>query len=645
MKQATEKGMTLFRRLWLVVLLTTLLAFIGSFIVSMLTARDYLEQQLYSQSMDNAASLALSMSQHRQDPVMQELLVSALFDSGHFRHIVFRDVGGKVVVERINPTHTDTTPVWFTGLFSIHARPGEALVSDGWQQAGKVTLTADTRFAYAALWSGALQLLLWISAAGLLTGALGSWLLRAIRAPLDRVVEQAGAITERRFITIDVPRIPELKTMVKALNSMVERLKMMFAEEAARIQALQQQANGDPLTGLANRNGFDARLEAALHDEDAASQGALLWLHLHELQALNQKLGHEGCDHLLREMADIWRTALANHHERVAARPVGGEFMLLAPGTDAATARHLGEQLTSRITSLLDSQYQLNGNRLHLGIALYHHGQSAARVREQAEQALLAAIAAGDNAIAVAEVPEYRDDSEPWQALLDRGLKTHAFFLQAFPVQQADGGALHDEMALRLRHPDTGVELPAGRFMPFATRNGLTPALDLESCRQALALLRASPRPLALNLSIESAQSVAFLDDLLALLSAEPDKARHLWFEVSEHGLSGELSTLRQLTERLRPLGCHVGIDHFGRHFSSLPHLHDLGLDYLKIDSSLIAGIDGNAGNQAVVKAIASIAGSLGLLTIAERVQTREEQATLAELGVSGLTGPLLGQR
>lgn len=644
MKLATEKGMTLFRRLWLVVLFTTLLAFIGSFIVSMLTARDYLEQQLYTQSMDNAASLALSMSQQGNDPAMQELLVSALFDSGHFRHVVFRDVGGKVVVERINTLRTDTTPAWFTGLFSIRARPGEALVSNGWQQAGKVTLVADTRFAYAALWSGALRLLLWIAAAGLLTGLLGSLLLRAIRTPLDRVVEQAGAITERRFITIDVPRIPELKTMVRALNSMVERLKMMFAEEAARIQALQQQANGDPLTGLANRNGFDARLAAALGEDDAAGQGALFWLHLHELQVLNQKLGHEGCDRLLCEVADIWRSALSNHHERVAARPVGGEFMLLAPGIDAGAARLLGEQLTSQVTRLLDSQYELNGNHLHMGIALYHHGQPAAQVREQAEQALLAAIATGDNAIAMEDVPERRHDSEPWQALLDRGLKTHAFFLQAFPVQHADGRVLHDEMALRLRHPDTGIELPAGRFMPFATRSGLTPALDLEACRQALALLRTSPRALALNLSIESAQSTAFLDDLIALLSAEPASARQLWFEVSEHGLSGELSTLRQLTDRLRPLACHVGIDHFGRHFSSLPHLHDLGLDYLKIDSSLIAGIDGNPGNQAVVKAIASIAGSLDLLTIAERVQTPAEQAMLAELGVSGLTGPLLGR-
>lgn len=644
MKHETAKGMTLFRRLWLVVLLTTLVAFIGSFIVSMLTARDYLEQQLYTQSMDNAASLALSMSQQGQDPAMQELLVSALFDSGHFRHVIFRDVRDKVVVERINTARIASTPEWFTRLFTITARPGEALVSDGWQQAGKVTLVADTSFAYAALWSGALRLLVWISAAGILTGALGSLLLRAIRRPLDRVVEQADAITERRFITIDVPRIPELKAMVQALNSMVERLKMMFAEEAARIQALQQQVNGDPLTGLANRNWLDSRLEAALHDDDAADQGALLWLHLHELQVLNQKFGHEGCDELLKDIADIWRSALANHHERVAARPAGGEFMLLAPGLDQGSAQQLGEQMLAQVAARLDNQYQLNGNHLHMGISHYHHGQAAAQVREQAEQALLTAISSGDNSVAIQDVPERQGEIVPWQSLLLDGLKSHAFFLQPFPVVHLDGRALHDEMALRLRHPETGAELPAGRFMPFATRNGLSPELDLETCRLALSLLRNDPRPLALNLAIESVQSSDFLDRLVALLAAEPASARQLWFEVGEHGLSGELSILRQLTTRLRPLQCHVGIDHFGRHFSSLPHLHGLGLDYLKIDSSLITGIDSSPGNQAVVKAIASIAGSLDLLTIAERVQTQAERDTLARLGVSGLTGPVLGR-
>lgn len=634
--------MSLFRRLWLVVAGTTLLAFAGSFVVSTLTARDYLEQQLYVQSKDNAAALALSMSQQAPDPATRELLLSALFDSGHFRSARFTDVTGKVEVERLNNARIDTVPAWFSRMFPLHARPGEALVSSGWQQAGRVTLVADTRFAHAALWRGALQLFAWILGAGAVTGLLGTLLLRAIRRPLDRVVEQADAITERRFLTVELPRIPELRAMVAALNSMVERVRSMFAEEAARIQALQLQANGDALTGLANRGWFDSRLAAALAEEDAAGQGCVLWLQLHDLLKLNATLGHEGCDALLREVAELWRDPLSGHHDWLAARGGGGDFLLLAPRLDAEAAKALGDALMARIVARLDSKHGLTGNVAHLGIAAYHHGQNAERVRTQAASALQAALDVGDNAVMVQATTEAPAAAPDWRTLLARGLAERCFYLQEFAVVASDGRLLHEEMALRLRHPDTGAALPAGAFMPWAARHSLSAALDLEAAHQAIARIRATGRPAAINLSIESVQSADFLDLLVKELKAFPEHTGKLWCEVSEHGLRGELHTLRQFAAALRPLGCHVGIDHFGRHLSSLPHLHELGLDYLKIDSSLIAGLEANPGNQALVRAIAAVAQALGLLTIAERVQSLAERETLAKLGVGGLTGPVL---
>lgn len=638
--------MSLFRRLWLAVAAITLLAFAGSFVVSVLTARGYLEQQLHVQAMDSAASLALSMSQPgNQDPAIRELLVSALFDSGHFRVVRYRDVQGHVVVERENHTRIDTVPAWFSALVPLTARPGTALVSDGWQQGGQVFLVGDIRFAQAALWQGTLRLLAWIAAAGLLTGVLGSLLMRAIRQPLTRVVEQADAITERRFITVDLPHIPELRTMVAALNSMVERVRAMFAEEAARIQQLQQQANGDSLTGLANRGWFDSRLAAALAEEDAAGDGCVFWLHLHGLQTLNDELGREGADRLLRSVGELWAETLDGHHDWVAARAGGGEFLLLAPRLDPVTAEQLGEALLNHLVTRLDDLFERRGNLGHIGIAAYRHGQSPAQVREQAGAALQAALARGDNAVALVRVDGDEAARPDWAALLGRGLRERGFHLQEFPVVTADGALLHEEVALRLRHPDSGETLSAGRFMPFATRHGLSPALDLEATHQAVARIRATGRPVAINLAIESVQSVDFLAQLVKELRAFPDQSAHLWFEVSEHGLAGELRTLRQFADALRPLGCHIGIDHFGRHLSSLPHLHELGLDYLKIDSSLVDGLDQHPGNQALVRAIASVAQALGLLTLAERVQTPAEREVLARLGVSGLTGPILAEK
>jgi EAL domain-containing protein (putative c-di-GMP-specific phosphodiesterase class I) len=298
-----------------------------------------------------------------------------------------------------------------------------------------------------------------------------------------------------------------------------------------------------------------------------------------------------------------------------------------------------------RVVGLLEDGFGQRGNLAHLGVAHYRHGQSADLVRQQADLALRAALARGDNAVAVQESATADPDPDTdWAALLQRALADGGLHLQEFPVVHADGRLLHEEVALRLRHPGTGEVLAAGRFMPWATRLGLSAALDLEATRQALARIRGTGRPVAINLAIESAASTAFLAELAATLEAAPELSARLWFEVGEHGLEGELRVLRELAATLRPFGCHLGIDHFGRHLSSLPHLHELGLDYLKIDSGLVAGVDAHPGNQALVQAIASVAGALGLLTIAERVRTAAERETLAGLGVSGLTGPIVGE-
>src|SRR3972149_886266 len=111
--------MSLIRQLWLAIVITSIIAFGGSFTVSMLTARHYVAQQLQRQSIDTANSLALSMSQQSKDPVTVELQVAALFDGGHYQSIAVTDPFGKTIVDRIQ-TRTDTTvPAWFVRILPI----------------------------------------------------------------------------------------------------------------------------------------------------------------------------------------------------------------------------------------------------------------------------------------------------------------------------------------------------------------------------------------------------------------------------------------------------------------------------------------------------------------------------------------------
>lgn len=224
--------MSMFRQLWLAIIASTLMALAGSLLVSMLSARAYLESQLSIKNTDNASALALSLSQSNPDAVMVELVVASLFDGGHYELVRVTDPQGKSMAERVG-NHADAgAPAWFTQMLPIRAQAGQAQISSGWKQFGTVTLISQSRFAYAALWKSAQEMVMALSLAGLAGGYMATLVLRRLRRPLNAVIDQAQAITERRFVTMEEPAVPELQKLSQAMNATVARLKTMFDDEA-----------------------------------------------------------------------------------------------------------------------------------------------------------------------------------------------------------------------------------------------------------------------------------------------------------------------------------------------------------------------------------------------------------------------------
>jgi len=183
--------MSLIKQLWIAIALVMTVAFGGSMIVSILSARHYLEQQLQVKNIDNATALALSLSQLPKDPVMVELQVAAQFDAGHYRFIRITSPKGVTLVERIGVSKLEGAPEWFVKLFPIHTTPGQAQVQDNWIQYGTLTLASQEIYAYKSLWDGTVELLLWFLLGAAITGVVGTLAMRIITRPLGQVVDQA----------------------------------------------------------------------------------------------------------------------------------------------------------------------------------------------------------------------------------------------------------------------------------------------------------------------------------------------------------------------------------------------------------------------------------------------------------------------
>ncbi len=635
--------MSLYRQLWLAIIISMLLALSGSLFASIFSARSYLQSQLSAKNSDNAAALALSLSQGNPDAVSVELAVSALFDSGHYELIRVVDPLGKTIVERTAPHGELGAPAWFVGRLPIQAAPGQAQISNGWQQVGTVSLVSHSRFAYGALWKSVLQTMGALLLAGLVGGTLGSLILRRLQAPLKAVIDQAAAISERRFITINEPQVPELRQLAAAMNATVVRLKAMFDEQAARLEAVRREANYDALTSLANRSYFMARLRHALDAEDG-SGGSLLFIRLADLAGINRRLGRAATDDFLRRVGAAVGQCATQRNQGVGARLNGADFAVMMPaeGAGRAAAEALLEALAVVSEPFIDGR-----SAAWIGVGTYVPGMELGALLARVDGALASAEASGQNA--VSEALGSPDDDQPrsaeqWSKMIHQALAKRWVRLISFPVIDFAGRLSHRDCPLRLMFDAKGEWLPAAQFLPIAERLRLTPEIDLVAVTLGLGELQAQPGlpGLAINLSASSVGDAGFCRKLLELVATHRANAPRLWLEVGENGALKHLAMFRALCQGLKAFGCRVGLEHYGHQFNQIGLLHELGLDFLKVDASYVRGIDNNAGNAAFLKGLAAIAHSIGLLVFAEGVATDDELQALAALGFDGATGPAI---
>lgn len=640
--------MSLLKQLFLAICLFLVVAFTGSFIAGVESSREQLISQLRSHAQDAATALGLSMTPHVDDPAMIELMVSSIFDSGYFASIrVVRIADDSVIVERSTEIKPDNLPGWFVDLVDLQPQGGDALIMRGWEQAARVEVLSHPQFALAKLWDSALGSLFWLLLCGLVSAVLGGWLLRTQLRPLDNMVQQAQAISRREFLTLPrVPRTPELKRVVLAMNQMVDKLKTLFAEEAARSEKLRGEAYQDSLTGLANRRQFDIRLSNQLVINEQHPDGYLLLLRLNDLGGLNQRLGGQRTDALIAALGDQLKQLLAlpERSQWLASRNRGGEFTLLAPGLNGEDAERLASELSEALNSLKQTGASDCDPVAHIGIAAFRPGEQSEAVLSRADQALAQAQSNTDRCWERLDDFTARTTQglHDWRAWIDDALTQGKIQLYFQPVADCAAGTLMQHKVLARLLDPADEAITAGRFLPWIERLGWAARFDLAMLEHSLAHLTQHPRPLALSLSAATLRNEQDKARLLDVLNRHEDVAHLMTLEIDERHLPPP-AELEALSQSIREAGFNLGLQHFGGRFSLIGNLTHLGLAYLKIDGTYIRAIDQESDKRLFIEAIFRATNSIDLPLIAEMVETEEELAVLTELGIHGAMGRLIG--
>lgn len=646
--------MTLARQLIVIVSLLFLLVFVGTLVISVNNTRNYLAEQLRSHAQDTATSLGLSLvpPMARNDVTLMETMVNAIFDPGYYREIIIQKPDGSALIERIQAVRVEDVPAWFVRLIPIETPRATSEVMTNWRLAGRVVVSSHPGYAYRQLWLISTQTFWWFLGVLVIAIVLLAAVLRYVLAPLREVEAQALAICEREFPVLEkMPWTRELHRVVVAMNKMSTKVERMLGDQTELTEKMRQQANQDPVTGLANRRNFDARVNHLIESREEFQAGALFLMQLDGFKEYNDRHGFEAGDELLKEAATILLDLFESGERHVIARLGGGNFAVLACDITAEEAQEFGNKLGNRLSRLYSRGLSDGVNIGHIGIAGYEGKRTASELLSQADMALRAASRKGPNAChmydAQALAPSDVHSAGQWLKIIRTVIDDHRIKLYFQPVVSCTDRAVQHYEALARIIGESGEPVSAGIFVPMAERHGLVQALDkvvVECMLQHLAEQADAGAKYAVNLFPGSVHDAEFVDWLCEVLAKTPGHARRLIFETPEYGAMTDSEAVRGFIARLRELGAEFSLDHFGVGFASFGYLRELKLDYIKVDGSYIHEVHRNKDNQFFVHALTDIAHGLDIRVIAESVEQREEWETLPALHVDAAQGYYLGR-
>lgn len=636
--------MSMIRQIATILIAVVLLALGGSILAGALGTRQVLQEQWRVRNADGASMLALALSQQRGDRALMELVLSAQFDTGHYRRIRLVAESGDVLFQRESPARSGAAPGWFEAVVAMSAPPGEAIASSGWQTLGRVQVDSQSAWAIDALWAALLRQAGWLLMIGAAAVGFAAMAVRSWHKGLERVLHQAEALEHGRFEELPVPRTQELATLTTGMNAMVRRMHALFDEHAVQLAAMQRQVQTDALTGLANRRHFLAQLDQSLDNGEAdtaqaeaqaPARGGLLLVRLCEIDALNVRAGHATVDRLLGAVGEVLAAYPARVEGAFAGRLNGSDLALYLPanGMVQETAQALQ---TALATSL---QAADPAAQLALGGVDGLDAQGASAALARADEALARAEYQRPPTVEVITAQDGEGVGEAtWRDRIASALIQGRTQLAEFPVVLANGRLLHLECPLRVQLREGGPFVRAARWLPMAVRAQLMDQVDLAAAGLALAAIARDGKSRCIHVSAMALGDAAFVRELERRLAAVPQAAGKLSIEVDE-GATEHWRSWRDAAERWRPLGVKLGIDNSSKALGVLADARTYGVDYLKVDGRFIRGLAGDEGLADFARQLVTTARAMGVALYAEGVDDSQDLERLWDLGFDGATG------
>jgi diguanylate cyclase (GGDEF)-like protein len=624
--------MTLLRQLqiFVTVMLLAVLAIVLK--INFSDTKEYTRNQLYTNAQNTANSLSLSMSPFASDLTVMETMINAMYDGGYYEEITLSDFNGDVVYSKKDALVVDGVPQAFINMINLEAPVAEATVSGGWEVYGTLKIKGHLGNSYVRLWDTFKQLCLWFIVIGALASFASYFVLKLILSSLAAIKAQAKAVVNNEFIiNNNIPKTPELKDVVTAINAMVSKTQTIYNREVETLSKYQELQFKDPITGLYNRNYFIKQFSNFTDSNDERGKGEILLLSFEGIEKINQTEGYQSVRELYMYVAEKFVKYTKNIQYAFVSSLNANDFIVVLPGMNEEEAIEITKDIYSGIKSFISAKENLQDHAdFAIGLVTYAEHDNISTVLTKADYALSAArnnpephfmhFEGDESSLVIGKLE--------WKKMIENALDEHRFMLTSQPVV-SDGGELHREIFVNMIDFQGEVQ-KAGFFMPMVIKLSLAKDVDRYVLKHATEFLENNPGvTLAVNVSNEFLKNRESFTWFRKFLDNAVSVRKHLVFEIPDEAVGRNLEICLDFSGLLKGKGFTFGIDRFVMSESSLKYLHLLKPDYIKVERDYLLDIENTGDSGVALNAFLNITESLGIKLIATKIENEEQKEIL----------------